>query len=70
VLRDGIPFGKYHLGAALDGMHVGTGFSAAIMTGAKVSNLAHRDGEFNFLKERRDHGTREALRRARLHGDG
>ena len=64
VVRDGIAAEKALALATLDKMQVSTGFAVATVMGAMASNIHFRPGEFNFLRELRDHGQAEARRRA------
>jgi 2-(1,2-epoxy-1,2-dihydrophenyl)acetyl-CoA isomerase len=61
VMRDGISAEKHVVFAALAKMQVAAGFATATAVGAWASNLHFRPGEFNFLREARDHGAEAAL---------
>ena len=67
VMRDGIAAEKHVVFASLAKMQIGTGFAAATTVGAWASNLHFRPGEFNFLREVRDHGLDAALGSAEEH---
>ncbi|MBN9427063.1 MAG: enoyl-CoA hydratase/isomerase family protein [Burkholderiales bacterium] len=67
VMRDAIVAEKHVVFASLEKMQIGMGFATANAVGAWASNLHFRDGEFNFLKQARDHGMAEALQRAKAH---
>ena len=67
VMRDGIAAEKHVVFASLAKMQIGTGFAAATTVGAWASNLHFRAGEFNFLREVRDHGLDAALGAAQEH---
>lgn len=69
LYRDGIAAGKYYLRAALSAMQVSTGLAFGTIMGGITSNMRHREGEFNFLREQRDHGTSAALRMGRAFYD-
>ena len=65
LLKDGVVTGAYFRNITLQEMGLGASLATATQLGAFASNIHHRPGEFNFLKERRDHGVSEALRLAR-----
>ena len=67
VMRDGIAAEKHVVFASLAKMQIGTGFATATTVGAWASNLHFRPGEFNFLREVRDHGLDAALGSADEH---
>src|SRR5690606_18558006 len=67
IMRDGIATEKQVVFAALAKMQIGFGFGAASVLGGWASNILHRPGEFNFLKELRDHGATEAIARSEAH---
>jgi enoyl-CoA hydratase/carnithine racemase len=56
IMRDGIVTEKYAVFASLEKMGIGHSFATAIVVGASMSNLHFQPGEFNFLREMRDHG--------------
>ena len=64
MVRDGVAAEKYVAMAALEKMHVGTGFAIATMMGAMSSNIHFRPGEYNVFKSMRDAGAGPALRDA------
>ncbi len=64
MVRDGIAAEKYVAMAALEKLHVGTGFAIATMMGAMASNVHFRPGEFNFLRALRDGDPHQVLRDA------
>jgi enoyl-CoA hydratase len=66
IMRDGIVSEKYAVFASLEKMGIGHSFATATVVGASMSNLHFQPGEFNFLREQRDHGTAEAVETARL----
>lgn len=70
VMRDGIAAEKHVVFASLAKMQIGTGFAAATAVGAWASNLHFRPGEFNFLRQARDHGLDAALAAAHDHFNG
>lgn len=70
LYRDGIAPGKYYLRSTLAAMHVGTGMAYGTIMGGLASNLTHREGEFNFVKARREMGTTEALKAGQRHFEG
>ncbi|MGE4242720.1 enoyl-CoA hydratase/isomerase family protein [Ramlibacter sp.] len=67
VMRDGIAAEKHVVFASLAKMQISTGFATATAVAAWASNLHFRDGEFNFLREMRDHGVERALEAAERH---
>jgi enoyl-CoA hydratase/carnithine racemase len=67
IMRDGIATEKQVVFAALAKMQVDTGFAAASVLGGWASNIHHRKGEFNLLRELRDHGPAEAKERSNRH---
>ncbi len=67
VLRDGISTEKHVVFAALAKMQINTGFATAAAVGAWASNVHFRPGEFNFLREVRNHGLDAALAAADRH---
>lgn len=62
VVRDGLAAEKYLTLAAMQRAQVGTGFAIATLMGAMASNIHHRSGEPNVLRERRTGGTSAAVR--------
>jgi enoyl-CoA hydratase/carnithine racemase len=66
IMRDGIVTEKYAVFASLEKMGIGHSFATATVVGASMSNLHFQPGEFNFLREQRDHGTAAAVETARL----
>ncbi len=64
LLKDGVVTGAYFRNITNNVLGMAGGFAAAIQLGALASNIHYREGEFNFLRERRDHGVEEALRLA------
>ncbi|HVZ42221.1 MAG TPA: enoyl-CoA hydratase/isomerase family protein [Ramlibacter sp.] len=67
VMRDGIAAEKHVVFASLAKMQICTGFATAAAVGAWASNVHFRPGEFNFLREMRDHGLEAALAAAERH---
>jgi enoyl-CoA hydratase/carnithine racemase len=67
LLKDGVVTGAYFRNITLQEMGLGVSLATATQLGAFASNIHHRPGELNFLKERRDHGVGEALELARRH---
>lgn len=65
IMRDGIVTEKFAVFASLEKMGIGLSFAAATVVGASMSNLHFQPGEFNFLKEQRDHGSDAALAASR-----
>jgi enoyl-CoA hydratase len=69
IMRDGIVTEKYAVAASLERMQTGTGFAAAQVVGASLSNLHSQPGECNLLREARDRGLESTLGTLRaLHG--
>ncbi len=66
-MRDGIAAEKHVVFASLAKMQISTGFATAAAVGAWASNVHFRPGEFNFLRETRDHGLDDALAAAERH---
>lgn len=64
IMRDGIAAEKYLTLAATEKMGIGAGFATATMMGAMSSTIHFRDGEFNFLRERKNGGLDVAIERA------
>lgn len=56
IMRDGVATEKYLVFAALEKMGVGFGFATATLIGGLLSNIHHQPGEFNVLREVREHG--------------
>ena len=67
VMRDGIAAEKHVVFASLAKMQIGTGFATGATVGAWASNLHFRPGEFNYLREARNHGAQAALAAAQQH---
>ena len=67
VMRDGITTEKHVVFASLAKMQISTGFATAAAVGAWASNVHFRPGEFNFLREVRNHGLDAALAAAERH---
>ena len=67
IMRDGIAAEKQVVFASLAKLQIGQGFAAAGVLGGWASNILHRPGEFNFLRELRDHGPGKAIRRSNAH---
>lgn len=67
VMRDGIVTEKHVVFASLAKLQIGTGFATAAAVGAWASNVHFREGEFNFLREARNHGLEAALAAADRH---
>ncbi|MDQ7907464.1 enoyl-CoA hydratase/isomerase family protein [Phytohabitans sp. ZYX-F-186] len=65
IMRDGIVTEKYAVFASLAKMGVDHAFAAATVVGASLSNIHFQPGEYNFLADRRRHGTAAALERSR-----
>ena len=64
IMRDGIAAEKYLTLASLEKMGIGAGLATATYMGAMASTIHFRDGEFNFLRARRDLGVAAALAEA------
>ncbi len=67
IMRDGIAAEKQVVLASLAKLQVELGFAAASVLGGWASNILHRPGEFNFLRELGDHGPGKAIRRSNAH---
>jgi enoyl-CoA hydratase/carnithine racemase len=65
IMRDGIVTEKYAVFASLEKMGIGHSFAATTVVAASLSNIHFQPGEYNFLKDLRDHGTDEALATSR-----
>jgi enoyl-CoA hydratase len=61
IMRDGIAAEKYLTLAATEKMGIGAGLATASMMSAMATTIHFRPGEFNFLRERRDHGVERAV---------
>lgn len=69
VMRDGIVTEKHVVFASLAKMQVSAGMAAASVVGGWASNVHFRPGEFNFLREARQHGVPAALEAADAYFD-
>ena len=69
IMRDGIATEKQVVFASLAKMQINTGQAMASVVAGWASNIHHRKGEFNFLREAREHGIAGAMRRSRDHFD-
>ena len=58
--KDGIAFGKIQRHLIYDMMGVTKGFAPAYVVHSFLTNMRWEPGEYNFLKERREKGVREA----------
>jgi 2-(1,2-epoxy-1,2-dihydrophenyl)acetyl-CoA isomerase len=67
IMRDGIAAEKQVVLASLARLQVDFGFAAAGVLGGWASNILHRPGEFNFLRELRREGPRKAMRSSNRH---
>lgn len=67
IMRDGIAAEKQVVLASLARLQADFGFAAAGVLGGWASNILHRPGEFNFLRELRDKGAGRAIRASRAH---
>ena len=67
VMRDGIAAEKHVVFASIAKLGIGTGFATAAAVGGWASNIHFREGEFNFLREARNHGVPAALAAADAH---
>lgn len=64
IMRDGIAAEKYLTLASTEKMGIGAGFATATMMTAMSSTIHFREGEFNFLRERKNSGLEAAIERA------
>ncbi|HVW42776.1 MAG TPA: enoyl-CoA hydratase/isomerase family protein [Amycolatopsis sp.] len=64
IMRDGIAAEKYLTLASTEKMGIGAGFATAAMMTAMSSTIHFREGEFNFLRERKNRGLEAAIERA------
>ncbi len=60
--RDGIAIGKSCARLAYDSMGLNTAFGQGYIGHTLFTNLRYEEGEFNFLRRRRDIGVREAVK--------
>jgi len=60
--RDGIAIGKACARLAYDSMGLSSAFGQGYLGHTMFTNTRFEDGEYNFLKRRRDVGVREAIR--------
>jgi enoyl-CoA hydratase len=60
--RDGIAIGKACAGLAYDSMGLTSAFSQGYLGHTMFTNTRFEEGEYNFLRRRRDVGVREAVR--------
>jgi len=60
--RDGIAIGKAAARLAYDSMGLNSSFGQGYIGHTMFTNLRYEEGEFNFLKRRRDVGVREAVK--------
>jgi enoyl-CoA hydratase len=60
--RDGIAIGKACAGLAYDSMGLTSAFSQGYLGHTMFTNTRFEEGEYNFLRRRRDVGVREAIR--------
>jgi len=60
--RDGIAIGKSCARLAYDSMGLSTAFGQGYIGHTLFTNLRYEEGEFNFLRRRRDVGMREAVK--------
>lgn len=70
IMRDGIAAEKQVVLASLARLQADFGFAAAGVLGGWASNILHRPGEFNFLRELRGKGASRAIRASRAHLSG
>lgn len=60
--RDGIAIGKATARLAYDSMGLSSAFGQGYIGHTLFTNIRYEEGEFNFIKRRRDVGMREAVR--------
>ena len=60
--RDGIAIGKAAARLAYDSMGLSSAFGQGYLGHTLFTNIRYEPGEFNFIKRRRDVGTREAVK--------
>ncbi len=60
--RDGIAIGKATARLAYDSMGLSSAFGQGYMGHTLFTNIRYEEGEFNFIKRRRDVGMREAFK--------
>ncbi|MCP4624700.1 MAG: enoyl-CoA hydratase/isomerase family protein [bacterium] len=60
--RDGIAIGKATARLAYDSMGISSAFGQGYIGHTLFTNIRYEEGEFNFIKRRRDVGMREAVR--------